>query len=162
MEITPRRIIWHHTGDTSIGPQLDKIDRDHKRRGFPKSSMGYYVGYHYLIEHDGKIIQCRKDTEIGAHDKGENLDSIGIGLSGNFSIQLPTEAQERAAAALMAELTEKHKIRITHIEPHRRDDATECPGKRMDDNWIIRIYLKRHKDPIYRAIYYLCRFVDIL
>lgn len=139
-----KRIIWHHTGDDYTGDQFDKINAAHKARDFPKSKAGFYVGYHYLIEHDGSIRQARALDEIGAHDRGENLDSAGIALAGNFNITLPGEAQTLSACKVLGEMLSALKISITNIEPHRRDDHTACPGKRLGDDWLLKQYLRRH------------------
>lgn len=143
MDIKPSRIVWHHSADASAGAQLAKIDAYHKTRDFPKSSLGFYVGYHYLIENDGRTIQTRKETELGAHDTGENLNSIGICLAGNFNLKYPTEAQAASAALLIKDIRTRHNIPITRIEPHRWDDDTDCPGKLLPDNWLIKEFLKR-------------------
>lgn len=150
MEFKPSRIIWHHTGDSSRLPQFDKIDRYHKSRGFPISSKGSYVGYHTLIEPDGSIRHARKWNEIGAHDQGENLDSLGLGLSGNFNLQLPGKAQTIAAAQELGRMLTYLNVSITRIEPHRRDDTNDCPGKLLADNWLLRQYLAQQPDWIVR------------
>jgi len=137
MENKPTKIIWHHTAVNSSSDQFFGINANHEIRRFPKSSLGFYVGYHYLIEHSGKVVKARLDTEIGAHDKGENVGSIGIGLAGNFSILYPTLAQKKAARKLVSVLMTRWKIPASHVEPHRTNDSTECPGKLLPDNWII-------------------------
>lgn len=147
MDITPARIVWHHSADNFTGAQFAKIDAYHKTRDFPKSSLGFYVGYHYLIEHDGRIVQARKETEIGAHDTGENLNSIGICLAGNFNLTYPTTEQAISAARLIKEIRTRWNIPITRIEPHRWDDETECPGTLLSDNWLIKEFLKREGSP---------------
>lgn len=139
--IKPRRIIVHHSADRSTGSQFANIDAYHKSRGFPRSSLGFYVGYHYVIEHNGTIRQARVDDEIGAHDTGENLNSVGICLTGNFSIDDPTTAQKLSYAQLVHELRQQWAIPIIHIEPHRWDDKTECPGTRLLDEAFIYMYL---------------------
>lgn len=139
-----KRIIWHHTGDASEGLQFNNINEHHKKRGFPISRAGFYVGYHYLVEKNGDIRQAREQDEIGAHDQGENLDSIGLGLSGNFNTQMPTEVQTIGACAMLGEIMKALKIPITHIETHRRDDQTSCPGTNLPDNWLLKEYLRRH------------------
>lgn len=143
METRPNRIIWHHSADPYPGHQFERIDAYHKRKLFPRSSLGYYVGYHYLIEQDGTIHKARLDTEIGAHDAGENYASIGICLAGNFNVSNPTEAQTEAAATLIDELRTKWDIPITRIEPHRWRDTTECPGNLLSDYWLVIQYLQR-------------------
>lgn len=141
--MVPRRIIWHHSADLAPIDQLDKINAYHKMRDFPISSLGYYVGYHWLIEKDGTVIQTRKETEVGAHDAGENADSLGICLAGNFDIELPSELQIAATTKLLGQIRNRWSIKITRIEPHRWDDETNCPGQLIDDDWLINQYIAR-------------------
>lgn len=133
----PKRIIWHHSASQLLGHQASSIDQWHKDRGFPISSRGFYIGYHYIIEKDGSVFKAREENEIGAHDQGENIDSIGICLAGDFSKDMPSVAQMKAFAALLLDIVYRHKISINAIEPHRRDDTTECPGSNLPDNFPI-------------------------
>lgn len=135
--MAPRRIIWHHTAADSPTPQFFAINDWHKERGFPISTLGYYVGYHFVIEKDGQVRRARRDDEIGAHDRGENADSIGVALVGNFSIGYPTEEQKKSFKRLLRRLMLIHDIPLNAIEPHRRDDATECPGTNLPDSWPL-------------------------
>lgn len=152
MVIKPVRIIWHHTGITSQVGQFDVVNEHHRNRGFPLSSLGYYVGYHFLIETDGRIIQARAETEIGAHDQGENYGSIGVGLAGNFSVSKPTKEQEESAAKLVDQLLKSWQIPLTRIEPHRWGDTTECPGTMLGDYWIVFNYLYKRVSWLQRMI----------
>lgn len=133
----PTKIIWHHTAVASDSDQFVGINNSHKRRNFPKSSLGFFVGYHYVIEHSGKVRQARQETEIGAHDRGENVGSIGIALTGHFNFSYPSQAQKKAAKKLVSELMDRWGISADQIEPHRTNDATDCPGTLLPDNWII-------------------------
>lgn len=162
MEIKPTRIIWHHSADGSTKPQFVKINEYHKTRDFPLSSFNFYVGYHYLIEHDGTIMQARKETEIGAHDTGENLNSIGICLAGNFNIAWPSEAQMASAALLIKQIRGRWKIPLTRIEPHRWDDDTDCPGLNLADNWLINEFLKREGSTALRVFYWLGKEYNLI
>lgn len=160
--MTPKRIIWHHSADKSDGPQFDKINKYHKSRKFPNSSLGFYVGYHYVIEQNGDTVQARTPTEIGAHDTGENLNSIGICLAGDFTTSQPTEHQAAAAARLVHRLCTDFKIPITRVEPHRWDDDTACPGAALPDNWLIHQYLSRHAAPLVRLFWWLGERFNLL
>ncbi len=154
-ENKPYKIIWHHSADASPELQLGKIDLEHKSRGYPKSSLGFFVGYHYLIEHDGKLVQCRKETEIGTHAKPENIHSIGICLTGNFSFYLPTEKQKETAGKLVKEILERWEIHIARIIPHRKVSATECPGKLLKDDWLACSYLQFEINRVEKIIQWL-------
>lgn len=153
--MTPKRIVWHHTADASPAPQFDKINKAHKDRGFPKSLLGYYVGYHFLIEPNGDIRTARRMTEIGAHDEGENVNSLGIALAGNFTRQLPSESQSISAAKLIKSIRKTIPIPVTRIEPHRWDDQTECPGKALWDSWMVENYLAREGSLALRTFLYI-------
>src|ERR1051325_8363136 len=91
----PEYIIVHHSASSRDGTTLQDINNWHKARSFPLSKLGYYVGYHYVIFADGKMVQTRNEDEVGAHAKegGMNFKSIGICLTGNFEQEEPTIAQ---------------------------------------------------------------------
>ena len=135
------KIIVHHTAYSSDDPQVMLVDDWHEQRGFPVSKTGSHVGYHYFIERDGTQMQCRFDDEVGAHDKGENLNSIGIGLAGNFNIEMPTAKQEKALGEMLVMLTTRHNLNVLDIEPHRINDNTLCYGSKLSDHWAKLIYL---------------------
>lgn len=142
MENKPNKIIIHHSADSSTENQAEKIDAYHKSLGFPRSEIGLYGGYHYLIERNGYIFEYRNETEIGAHDKDENINSIGICLAGNFNLETPTTAQCTALSSVLDRLLRDWHIPISRIEPHRWGDTTDCPGLRLDDAWAQRLYIK--------------------
>jgi len=130
----PQRIIWHHSAINAKRLQFDEIDRYHKTRDFPLSSLGFYVGYHYLVEYDGTVRQAREEDEI-------------------FTAQLPTDAQSAAVATLVREIRSRWDIPVTRIEPHRLDDTTECPGAFLPDNWLIKTYLSKEKGWLFKIFY---------
>lgn len=63
-----------HCSATKEGVDINAktIDGWHKKRGWKE------IGYHYVVRLDGLIETGRMINEIGAHVKGENLNSIGI------------------------------------------------------------------------------------
>ena len=76
MNLTMRSIkeIIIHCSDTEEGKDFSVADIDvwHRKRGWR------CVGYHYVVYLDGTVAYGRKPTEIGAHCRGHNADSIGI------------------------------------------------------------------------------------
>ena len=162
MAIQPSRIIWHHSADASERNQFNKVNEYHRTRNFPLSARGYYCGYHYFIEPDGTIIKAREENEIGAHDQGENSNSLGICLAGNFSLKYPTELQTASAALLIKQIRTRLNIPITRIEPHRWDDDTECPGTLLPDNWLINEFLKREGTMFTKYFYEVGKYLKLL
>ena len=147
-------IIVHHSGGTASNPLADSsnytvamCDRDHKARGFGISSLGYHVGYQYIIEKDGKVTQCRKDNEEGAHTIGKNKNSIGIMLSGNFDATLPTAEQTESLKKLLLQKINEWDLHPNMIVPHRQFAQKTCYGKKLSDSWA-RDLVKEALNPL--------------
>jgi hypothetical protein len=148
----PEVTIIHHTAVGGDTPQFYAVNRYHKSLGFPRSSLGYYVGYHYMIGKNGNVVQARLHSDIGAHTIGWNDRSIGICLSGNFNVEQPPQAQLEALRAL----TEKIGL---PVDLHRQRQVNRtCPGRLFtlellqeptdavdnEKEKMIRMYLKRY------------------
>lgn len=137
----PDKAIVHHSAYESAGPQVGLIDQWHEARQFPKSLLGYYVGYHYVIERDGTLTQCRKLTEGGAHAKGANFSSIGICLAGDFDNYDPTHQQMTTLGALLRQLQQTYPaITPESVFPHRHINQTTCYGTRLTDGWCSDVF----------------------
>ena len=141
-------IIIHHSGGTDANPKADssnytvaQCNQDHKIRFNMLSSLGYYVGYHYIITKDGTITQCRKDDEESAATIGHNKDSLNVMLCGNFDIQLPTTAQIEALKGFLQQKADLYSIPLYNIVPHRHFAQKSCYGNLLHDNWGQQIYL---------------------
>lgn len=147
----PDKIIVHHTAATEPLPQFDAINDWHKARDFPVSSLGFYVGYQYVIEKDGTIKTARSETEEGAHTLGQNFSSVGICLVGNFDIELPTQEQIDALTALMSQVANRHNIEPTSIYPHRHFANKDCYGTKLDFNWARLLFIAYEKNRIAAA-----------
>ncbi len=113
-------IILHHSASSKYKTKVADINEWHKKWDF-KSSLGYYVGYHFVIEIDGKTTQTRKISEAGAHTRGYN-NHIGICLTGNFEKEEPTRQQIDSLIDLLTKLEGK-------VVGHKDLAATLCPGK---------------------------------
>jgi hypothetical protein len=148
---TPFRIAIHHTAEPMTGTsanasaaEVRNVQSTHmKDRGFAD------IGYHYLIDRTGRVIQGRAMTAQGAHASGSNnVGNIGICLLGNFSsqpergpsyanAQRPTQEQLDCLEKLLGELREVHGIPASKVQGHRELKDTECPGDELA-RWISR------------------------
>jgi len=112
-------MIIHHTVSSRDRTTVDDINEWHRYKSF-KSSLGYYVGYHFVITGDGKITQCRGLLEDGAHTRGQN-HKIGVVLTGNFEKELPSMAQIKSLLLILKD----------DFSTHKDYAATLCPGKNL-------------------------------
>ena len=100
------------------------------------------IGYHYLIDRDGTLVEGRPLERTGAHAKGHNTGSVGISLfgghGGNVSDQFEdnfTEDQDRALRELIAKLKAEHPI--TKIIGHNEVANKACPTFVVRD-WLAK------------------------
>jgi len=127
--------IVHQSGDSSPGPQFHKINSYHHSQGFPKSSLGFYGGYQYLIEDDGQLKQFRALEDVGAHTKALcseeycNLNGVAVCISGEFDYEtgiMPNEKQLKTLIELWVMLKDQGHAIIPL--GHRDLKSTKCPG----------------------------------
>jgi hypothetical protein len=148
---TPFRIAVHHTAEPMNGTSVNasaaevrNVQSTHmKDRGFAD------IGYHYMIDRAGRVIEGRSMKAQGAHASGSNnVGNIGICLLGNFSsqpergssysqAQRPTSEQLATLDKLLGELREVHGIAANKVQGHRELKDTECPGDELA-RWIGR------------------------
>lgn len=136
----PSKIVVHHTAYATHALQFETVNNLHRQRFDFVSSLGWYVGYHYLVEWDGSIRQARDDEEEGAHVIGQNTQSIGIALAGNFDLETPSASQRVALVQLIDKLLFKFNIPANEIYPHRAFTQTKCYGIMLGDDWARITY----------------------
>lgn len=118
-------IIVHHTGAEE--KNTEQIRQYHKSLGWRD------IGYHFVIERDGKVVNGRSLDLPGAHCTADkmNFRGIGIALIGNFMNHPPTEQQVTSLIQHLLKLRRTYNIPKDHILGHKqvRGAATNCPGK---------------------------------
>ena len=129
----PTKIILHHGGGWLNATEVNAYHR-HKW-GF-KSSLGYYMGYTYFIERDGKVFQARADNEEGAHTKGFNKRTIGIGLMGDGTERDFTPQQYKALKKLVDEKLSQYQLPKSELYGHNSFSNTLCPSPPLE-KWLL-------------------------
>lgn len=91
------------------------------------------IGYHYLIDRDGTVVEGRPLDCVGAHVKGHNAGTVGISLFGGHGgtatddfLDNFTEDQERALSNLILKLQNDYPA-ITKISGHNQYANKACP-----------------------------------
>lgn len=110
----------------SLAAKVAEIDRWHRDRNFSQ------VGYHWIIDRDGKFAAGRPETKVGAHVKGRNTGTIGICLLGGFGGSADDDfddhytPQQRATAwRLIRAIADRTDIR--RVTGHNQYAAKSCP-----------------------------------
>lgn len=144
-------IVVHHAGGIDSDPKFDTsyqtfdvINDYHRERwnGETESSLGYFCGYHYVIDRHGNVTQARLDTDEGAHTIGVNRRSLGVCLIGNFDVNFPTAEQIKSMVILCTRKLILWNIPITNVVPHRKFATKSCFGMLLSDNWAQNEIMK--------------------
>jgi N-acetyl-anhydromuramyl-L-alanine amidase AmpD len=142
-------IVVHHT-DTERSMTVQRLAEYHVF-GERKDAAGNLIkaqwpgiGYHFVVAADGVIYQGQRETTRSYHVGGDPNDfSIGVSLIGRFmkrnydgtdralEDQVPTAAQVRSTARLVAWLMQEFKVSAEKVVGHRDvwPKATVCPGE---------------------------------
>lgn len=96
------------------------------------------IGYHFIINTDGSVIDGRPMDRMGAHVKGHNRDNIGIALVGR---SLFHREQFKRLRQMLDAIRDNYFIPANEIYAHYELDkkGKTCPNIRIDD--IIRWYV---------------------
>ena len=115
----PQRLVIHHAAAENLSPE--EIHQMHLDRGWSG------IGYHFYIRSDGTIYKGRDENKVGSHVAGNNTNTLGICLEGNFEENGVSKKQLEALLNLSTYLCLKYDI--SDILKHNDLLATECPGK---------------------------------
>jgi N-acetyl-anhydromuramyl-L-alanine amidase AmpD len=114
-------ITIHHTAG-SKSDNMENIAKFHvEQRGYPE------IAYHIAINEDGDIHFLNEISERTYHDSGQNTNSIGIVLVGNYEEYEPSDDMIESVKLITDALCQTIKIR--GIRAHRDTSPTLCCGK---------------------------------
>jgi len=121
MKAAPYRITIHCT-DTQNNQwvSIDKIRDDHIARGF------YDIGYHFLIQPNGNVVNGRGLNFVGAHVANANTGNIGIALAGDDRF---SKSQFIALRRLLDNLKMTYSFKDWELHCHREFDSAIKQGK---------------------------------
>jgi len=128
------RITVHHEGytpvwftdQTSTRARLEQIRNIHTR-----DRHWGDIGYHYLIDRAGRVIEGRPIAYQGAHVRKQNPHNVGVMLLGNFEKQSPSRAQLVSLQNTLRQLMLTHHVSVSRVYTHRELGPTVCPGRNL-------------------------------
>lgn len=130
----PWRLTLHHT-DGRYTDSLEKsLAETRFIQNFHQKGRGWIdIGYHYLIDPLGNIIEGRPLETFGAHTGENNQGNVGIVLLGSYhepKNNVVTPVQFAALVALSRFLVKRFGIDPLAVKGHRdyNKTTTVCPG----------------------------------
>ena len=141
---TITRITVHHTADPNGVPGASLLENVARVKAYQAAHQDDKrwadIGYHFVIDRQGRIFEGRELCWQGAHAGNEkaNLHNVGIAVMGNFDRIKPTDAQQRSLEKLMEWLIAEYSLPRSAVAGHddvRRTSTgsgTKCPGKNLD------------------------------
>ena len=142
----PQWIVVHHSATERDRTTFAAVNEYHRKKWNFRSKLGFYLGYHYFIETDGKITHARDNLERGAHTKTAddmNGKSIGVCLAGNFDLEMPSAEQTAQLAELLFQLSQHYGIPPERVRPHRSFQPKSCYGNNLPGTWAEELLRNR-------------------
>ncbi len=96
------------------------------------------IGYHYILNHDDRIYKCNDESLISYHCSGHNTSSIGIAFNMDLTRSFAKPQQIINLFLLLRYLEVNFKI--TKIAGHRDFNKTDCPGKNLNLDAVLKNY----------------------
>lgn len=127
------RITVHHDGmppvaltsEAAVAARIEQIRKGHRSNGWAD------IGYHYIVDPQGRVWEGRPITLQGAHVKLANPRNLGVLVLGNFEIQRPTPAATDSLERFLVDRMHQHRVPVNKIYTHKELAATACPGRNL-------------------------------
>lgn len=129
------RITVHHEGSDPVWYTDERTTRAHLERirsaHTGASRRWGDIGYHYIIDRAGRVIEGRPIAYQGAHVSKQNEHNVGVMLLGNFEKQSPSQAQLTSLQTTLRHLMGKYRVPVSRVYTHRELGRTACPGRNL-------------------------------
>ena len=102
-------------------------------RGWHVNQNGWSdIGYHYVVELDGKVVVGRDVAKVGAHTRGNNSDSIGVcyvgGVESDGTTPKDTRTDSQKLSLLNLITVLKSMYPNATVYGHRDFSTKACPS----------------------------------
>lgn len=134
-----RRITIHHDGMpvVSLGSSGAVARRIEQIRSSHVVGRGWAdIGYHYVVDPQGRIWEGRSIGKQGAHVKDQNENNLGILVLGNFDRQSPSQAALASLDKFIANQMQRYGIGMSQVRTHMERDSTSCPGRALQQYMV--------------------------
>lgn len=137
--MNPNRVTVHHTEGKETFTAADtaaeaRSIQNYHMYGRAREGKDIWsdIGYHYLIDGSGRVVEGRPADTLGAHARNANPNNVGIALMGQFDKTRPskeaTESLTRLITFFAMKFQESPRA-AGFVEGHQHYDSTSCPGR---------------------------------
>ncbi len=133
-----QRITVHHDGMNTFTSRSegDAADRLERIRAAHRSKNWGDIGYHYLIDPNGRVWEGRPLNWQGAHVASQNEGNLGICVMGNYEDQSPSDTQLDAVERFVASQMRAYRVPVMRVHTHRELASTQCPGRNLQPQLV--------------------------
>lgn len=134
------RITVHHDGmppvslrtKSDAATRLEQIRRAHVAPHPNQENKPWAdIGYHYIIDPQGRIWEGRPIQYQGAHVMNNNEHNLGVMVLGNFDEQRPTSEALASLDAFVADRMQAYRVSLSRVFTHQEINPTACPGRNL-------------------------------
>jgi hypothetical protein len=133
-----RSITIHHEGwepfmANDVGSTASRIEQVRVAHRNAKGGGYADIGYHFIIDREGRIWEGRSLKYQGAHVKNHNEGNVGIMCLGNFEEQSPTPKQLAGLNKQVRAMMAKYNVPKGRVYTHQEwsGASTLCPGRTL-------------------------------
>lgn len=133
---TTNRVMLHCTAD----PEGRDRDYDYLWNLHVSVNGWSDIGYHWVVQLDGTILECRKEHLQGAGCSGQNHDTIhlsyvgGLAADGKTAKDTMTPEQEKAFVQILLDIASRYPhMNRDSIVGHNEYAAKDCPSFNVDE-----------------------------
>ena len=122
-------VIIHHTATDRDRTTFASVNSNHRMLGYSKSTLGFHTAYNTLIDGASDVWLARSYKKTGHATMACKSFHIDVCLTGDFTIEQPSEGQLRALEGELKTIQNiygDYKLKI-----HKDYTNTLCPGDYM-------------------------------
>ena len=130
--LVPERYTQHHTSGHRTFSFEDSLAEVGFIQDFHQNGRGWSdIGYHFVIDGEGRIFEGRPVEVLGAHAKNHNTGNVGVAFLGYYQRPVNDRLNERqieSAIDLYAWLSSTYQVDPDSLRGHLDYKDTDCPG----------------------------------
>lgn len=128
----PKKLTQHHTAGRRPATLSESLAEMRFLQDFHQNGRGWNdIGYHFLVDAEGRVFRGRPVTAVGAHVKDDNTGNVGVSFMGTHHppFNHPVTAEQLDAVVRIGRWLEaEFSVGPATYAGHRDRGKSDCPG----------------------------------